>query len=268
MQVHATDPAYAASADSRERFRAAAALAVMFVAALALVHFASWALGLDLQRFGVRPRDVMGLAGIVTAPLLHGDLAHLAANALPLLLAGTMLLYLYPDSSRIVLPVVYLGPGLLVWLFGRDSVHIGASGLVYGIVAYVFLAGILRRDRRAWAASVLVAFFYGALVWGVLPMKLGVSWETHLAAAAIGIVLAFALRHRDVPPRKLYSWEMEEAREEAREEASEGAGDDEDWSEWRDEHQAFPGDAAPAEAVETRPAEPAISVSGSPPAVR
>ena len=213
MQVHATDPAYAASEDSQARFRAAALVSVMFVAALAVVHFASWALGLELQRFGIHPRDVAGLAGIVVAPLLHGDVAHLASNALPLLLAGTALLYLYPDSSRYVLPAVYLGPGILVWLFARDSIHIGASGLVYGILAYVFVGGILRRDRRAWAASILVAFFYGAMVWGVLPIKHGVSWETHLAAAAIGVVLAFALRHRDVPPRKLYSWEMEDATE-------------------------------------------------------
>jgi membrane associated rhomboid family serine protease len=209
MQVHATDPAYAASADSHERFRAAALVTVLFVGALAAIHFVSWALDLDLQRFGIHPRDVAGLAGIVTAPLLHGDIAHLASNALPLLIAGTAMLYLYPDSSRVALPALYLGPGILVWVLGRDSIHIGASGLVYGIVAYVFVGGILRRDRRAWAASVLVAFFYGAMVWGVLPIKHGVSWETHLAAAAIGVVLAFALRRRDIPPRKVYSWELE-----------------------------------------------------------
>src|SRR6187401_320479 len=98
MQVHATDPAYVASDDSHARFRAAA---------LAFVHVISWALGLDLQRFGVHPRDVAGLAGIVVAPMLHGDVAHLASNALPLLIAGTALLYLYPDSSRTVLPAVY-----------------------------------------------------------------------------------------------------------------------------------------------------------------
>jgi membrane associated rhomboid family serine protease len=217
MQVHATDPAYAASVDSHARFRAAAIVSVMFVAALALVHFMSWALGLDLQRFGVHPRDALGLPGIFVAPLLHGDIAHLASNALPLLIAGTALLYLYPDSSRFALPALYLGPGVLVWLFGRDSIHIGASGLVYGIVAYVFVGGILRRDRRAWAASVLVAFFYGAMVWGVLPLKHGVSWETHLAAAAIGVALAIALRGRDVPPRKLYSWELEPPEEEVEE---------------------------------------------------
>jgi membrane associated rhomboid family serine protease len=215
MQVHATDPVYAESAGSQGRFRAAAVVSVLFVAALVLVHFVSWALGLDLQRFGVQPREVAGLAGILVAPLLHGDVAHLASNALPLLVAGTALLYLYPDSSRIVLPAVYLVPGLLVWAFARGSIHIGASGLVYGIVAYVFAGGILRRDRRAWAASVLVAFLYGAMVWGVLPIRHGVSWETHLAAAVVGVVLAFALRRRDVPPRKLYSWELEPEESEA-----------------------------------------------------
>ena len=215
MQVHVTDPAYAASHESHDRFRAAALVSVLFVAALATIHVLSWALGLDLQRFGIQPRELGGLAGILVAPLLHGDVAHLASNALPLLIAGTALLYLYPDSSRIVLPALYLGPGVLVWMFGRDAIHIGASGLVYGIVAYVFAGGILRRDRRAWAASLLVAFLYGAMVWGVLPIRHGVSWETHLAAAVVGVVLAFALRRRDVPPRKLYSWELEPEESEA-----------------------------------------------------
>ena len=114
------------------------------------------------------------------------------------------------SASRVVLPAVYVGPGVAVWLFGRDSLHFGASGLVYGLVSYIFVAGLLRRDRRAIAASLLVAFMYGTLVWGVFPIKVGTSWETHLAAAVIGIVSAIALRARDVPPRKRYSWEDEE----------------------------------------------------------
>jgi membrane associated rhomboid family serine protease len=81
--------------------------------------------------------------------------------------------------------------------------------LVYGLVSYIFVAGLIRRDRRAIAAALLVAFMYGASVWGILPIERGVSWETHLAAAAIGLLLAIALRHLDVPPRKRYSWEDE-----------------------------------------------------------
>ena len=210
MQIHAPDPTYTGSVDAHANFREAALLAFAFVAVLAFIHAAGAWLGLGLQRYGVHPRDVAGLAGIIAAPLLHGDLAHLVSNALPLLVAGTALLHLYPDSSRIVLPAVYVGPGVAVWLFGRDSVHFGASGLVYGLVSYIFVAGLLRRDRRAIAASLLVAFMYGTLVWGVFPIKVGVSWETHLAAAIIGVLLAVALRKRDVPPRKRYSWEDEE----------------------------------------------------------
>ena len=86
---------------------------------------------------------------------------------------------------------------------------VGASGLVYGLVSYIFVAGVIRRDRRAIAASLLVSFLYGSLVWGVLPIEPGVSWETHLAAALIGLALAIALRRLDIPPRKRYAWEDE-----------------------------------------------------------
>ena len=96
-----------------------------------------------------------------------------------------------------------------VWLFARGGDHVGASGLVYGLASYVFVAGVIRRDRRAIATSLLVSFLYGALVWGVLPIEPHVSWETHLAAALIGVALAIALRRRDALVRVRYSWEDE-----------------------------------------------------------
>ena len=115
-----------------------------------------------------------------------------------------------PDPAHTrVLPAVYLGTGVAVWLFARGSSHVGASGLIYGLVSYIFVAGLIRRDRRAIAASLLVCFMYGALVWGVLPIERGVSWETHLAAALIGVAMAIALRRLDIPPRNRYSWEDE-----------------------------------------------------------
>lgn len=209
MQVHVPDPSFTDSENTRANFRRAVKVALVFVAVIVATHLVNWLFDLDLQRFGVHPRQPDGLPGILLAPLLHGDFAHLVSNALPLLVVGTAMLHLYPDSARIVLPAVYVGPGIAVWLLGRDSIHIGASGLVYGLVTYVFVAGLLRRDRRAIAASLLVSFMYGALVWGVLPIKLGVSWETHLAAALIGVVLALLLRRRDIPPRRRYAWEGE-----------------------------------------------------------
>jgi len=215
MQIHVPDPEYTASAANRAHFRSALVVTAAFVAVLVAIHAAAAALGLPLQRYGVQPHAWAGLPGILSAPLLHADAAHLASNALPLLVAGTAMLHLYPSASRAVLPAVYVGPGVAVWLFGRPSVHLGASGLVYGLVSYIFVAGVIRRDRRAIAAALLVSFLYGALVWGVFPIKVGVSWETHLAGAAIGVALAFAFARRDIPPRKRYSWEDEADRDEA-----------------------------------------------------
>lgn len=204
-------PDYRTVKAARARLPRAALGSLVFVALICMVQYLNWGLDLELERFGVRPREWPGLAGILVAPLIHAGFAHLASNAIPVLVVGTLMLDLYPDSSRWVLPAVYLGPGILVWLFARDGVHVGASGLVYGLVSYIFVAGLLRRDRRAIAAALLVSFLYGALVWGILPLQRKVSWESHLAAALIGVWLAFALRRIDRPPRVHYSWEDEVA---------------------------------------------------------
>jgi len=207
MQVHAPDPAYTNSPLAKANFRLAVKISAAFVGLLWLVALLGW--GLDLQQFGVRPREWIGLPGIFVAPLLHGGFAHLIANSVPLLVLGTTMLHLYPRATLKVFAAVYLGPGIAVWLFAESGVHIGASGLVYGFVSYIFVAGLIRRDRRAIAASLLVAFLYGTLVWGVLPIERGVSWQTHLAAALIGVAMAILLRHLDVSPRVRYTWEAE-----------------------------------------------------------
>jgi membrane associated rhomboid family serine protease len=209
MQIHIPDPAYTSSEQARANFRLAVRIALGFVALIWFIQLLNWGLDLALERFGIRPRQLAGLPGILFAPLLHGGFSHLFANSLPLLVLGTVMLHLYPNSALKVIPAVYLGPGLAVWLFARASVHIGASGLVYGLVSYIFVAGLIRRDKRAIAASLLVCFLYGTLAWGVLPIKPEVSWETHLAAALIGLALAIALRRLDIPPRKRYAWEDE-----------------------------------------------------------
>jgi membrane associated rhomboid family serine protease len=216
MQIHVLDPDYTSSERARANFRLAFKIALGFVALIWLIDILNWALDLELQRFGVRPRQFAGLPGILLAPLLHGGPVHLIANSLPLLVLGTGMLYLYPNSALKVLPAVYLGPGIAVWVFAERGVHVGSSGLVYGLVSYIFVAGLIRLDRRAIAASLLVCFLYGSLVWGVLPIRPGVSWETHLAAALIGLALAIALRRLDIPPRKRYTWEGEEGEQDNR----------------------------------------------------
>jgi len=210
MRIHTPDPVYTTSAQSRANFRLAFKIALGFVALIWLIQLLNWGLDLGLERFGVRPREFAGLLGILLAPLLHGSFAHLSANSLPLLVLGTGILYLYPSSSLAVIPAVYLGSGIAVWLFARPADHIGASGLIYGLASYMFVGGLLRRDRRAVAASLLVYFMYGTLVWGLFPIQPELSWETHLAATLIGLALAIVLRRLDIPPRKRYAWEDEE----------------------------------------------------------
>lgn len=209
MQIHVLDPDYTRSERARASFRLAVKIALGFVALIWLIDILSWVFDLELRRFGIRPRQLAGLPGILLAPLLHGGPVHLFANSLPLLVLGTGMLYLYPNSVLKVLPAIYLGPGIAVWLFAEGGVHVGSSGLVYGLASYVFVSGVIRLDRRAIAASLLVSFLYGTMVWGVLPIQPRVSWETHLAAALIGLALAIALRHLDIPPRKRYDWEDE-----------------------------------------------------------
>jgi membrane associated rhomboid family serine protease len=95
-----------------------------------------------------------------------------------------------------------------VWIFARQAYHIGASGLVYGFVAFLFFSGIIRRDNRSIALALIVTFLYGGLTWGILPIKAEISWEAHLFGSIIGILLAFVFRKSDPAPK--YDWETEE----------------------------------------------------------
>ena len=153
MRINIPDPAFSHSERARGNFRLALKISLVFVALLWIVSLLNWGLALDLTRFGVRPRVPAGLAGILFAPLLHGNLAHLLSNSIPLVVLGTGMLYLYPNSALKIIPAIYLVPGLLVWQFGRPSLHVGASGLVYGLATYILVAGLIRRDRRAISAA-------------------------------------------------------------------------------------------------------------------
>lgn len=167
-------------------------------------------LGLELATYGIYPRRLSGLVGILTAPFIHGSVAHLLSNTAPIIILGTALLYGYPKSARIVLPLLFLGTGLGVWLFGRESYHIGASGLAFGMMFFVFAIGVVRWDRRAIALSLIVFFLYGGMVWGVFPGDPGISYESHLFGALLGVALAVLLRKLDPEPApKRYSWEDE-----------------------------------------------------------
>ena len=166
----------------------------------------------DVRAFTVQPWSAEGLVGLLTAPLLHGSIEHLAANATSLLLLGTLAGAVYPKATLRALPILWLGAGLGAWLLGDPgSYHLGASGLTHGLMFLVLTLGLLRRDRPSIAAAMIAFLLYGGMLLTVLPREIGVSWQAHLGGAVAGVIAAFAFRLRDpLPPRKRYSWEDED----------------------------------------------------------
>ena len=206
---HPLDTPAQRAADRRRLLRALNA-SLAFVLLLVGVFSAQ---GLfDPVAWTVAPGSVAGLVGLATAPLLHGSLEHLAANATSLLLLGTLAGAVYPRATLRALPVLWLGSGLGAWLLGAAGTHhLGASGLTHGLMFLVFVLGVLRRDRPSVAAAMIAFLLYGGMLLTVLPRELGVSWQSHLGGAMAGVLAAALWRHRDpLPPRKRYSWEDED----------------------------------------------------------
>lgn len=207
MHIHKPDPRFTDSKKAQRNFLLALQIALSLAGILWFILITDQYLELRLGRFGLRPREIEGLLGILTTPLLHGGVEHLFSNTLPLIVSVTTILYLYPNSALRVLPMIWLGSGMLAWLIGRSSIHVGASGLVYGVLTFVFVSGLLRRDMRSIGVSLLVWFMYGSMVWGVLPIRPRMSWELHLAGAVLGFMMALLYRHWDRVPVKRYDWE-------------------------------------------------------------
>jgi len=210
MQLQVPDPDYTGSPRAARSFLLAIKLIFGLLVIIWSVFLFERVMAIDLSRFGLRPRDPMGLLGMLTVPLLHGNLNHLVSNSVPLFVGGVAMLFLYPVAALRALPAIYIGSSALAWCFARSSLHIGASGVVYGILTFVFVSGLLRRDVRSVGVSLMIWFFYGSMIWGVLPVKHGMSWELHLSGALIGIVMALVLDKYDRPPIKRYDWEDEE----------------------------------------------------------
>jgi membrane associated rhomboid family serine protease len=207
MALGKPDPRFTQSKKARSNFALAMHLSLVLVGIIWAVFIIDEAFGFRLARFGLRPGSLPGLIGVLTAPLLHANFQHILSNTLPMFISMTAILYLYPNSALRVVPAVWVGSGLLAWVIGRPNLHIGASGLIYGLLAFVFISGILRRDMRSISVSLLVGFLYGSMVWGVLPTRPQMSWEMHLSGALIGVLMAFVYIKWDKVPLLRYDWE-------------------------------------------------------------
>ncbi|HXC06516.1 MAG TPA: rhomboid family intramembrane serine protease, partial [Bacteroidia bacterium] len=160
----------------------------LFVALLWLIMLAQTTFQLQLQFLGIYPRSIHGIPGILAAPLIHGNVQHLLSNSIPLLVLGTMMFYFYQGIAFRIFFWVYLMTGLWVWAGARGGTayHIGASGIIYGFVSFLFFGGIFRKDPRLLKISLLVLLFYNGMVWGVFPMNDSISWESHLLGSIAG----------------------------------------------------------------------------------
>ncbi len=207
LSIPSTQP----SPHDAARLKRAFLIVFCFTAVLWLIKIFAFMFNFDFFYLGVRPQHTSGLIGIFTAPLIHSSFEHLISNTPAILILGTALIYGYPRSCWMVLTIIWLLTEVGVWFTARPFFHFGASGLTYGIMAYIFVIGILRRDRLAIVLSLIVFFLYGTMIWGIFPHQPGVSYETHLWAAGLGIICAFVFRNYDPTPKiKRYSWEFED----------------------------------------------------------
>lgn len=182
----------------RKRIGRSAILPALTLLVLWAVYLLDKGLGLELYRWGVLPRSLEGIPGILFSPFIHGDLEHLFNNSVPMFLLGWSLIYFYPRKAGVVVLVSWLVSGIWVWISARGNYHIGASGVVYGLAAFLFVSGLLRRQRTLMALSMLVVFLYGSMVWGIFPIVPRISWESHLWGGVAGVLMAYL--YRKVPP--------------------------------------------------------------------
>ena len=195
--------------DEKQKFYHSLVFPTFFLFLIWFSLFTEVGLELSFVRLGVFPRELHGLIGIFTAPLVHADIKHLADNSVPVFVLSLAIFYFYREIAYKIFFIVYFVSGFLVWTVGREAYHIGASGLIYGFAAFLFLSGVIRKNMSLLAISLLVTFLYGSMIWGILPYDYKISWESHLMGAVTGIVLAVIYRKQG-PERKKYSWEEEE----------------------------------------------------------
>ncbi len=185
----------------------------IFVIVIWFVKFVEIIFKIDLGVYGLQPLHAKGLIGIITAPLLHVSFSHLFANTIPLFILSGLLFFFYRVIAWRIFILIWLLTGLWVWFLAReDSIHIGASGIVYGLASFLFFSGIIRRDAKLMAITLLIAFLYGGMVWGVFPQffpRERISWESHLMGLLAGLILAIYYRKAG-PQRIIFEWEDEE----------------------------------------------------------
>lgn len=182
---------------------------ILFVLLIWIVYWVEVKFGVNFNSYGIYPRKLVGLRGILFSPFIHGSLKHLFNNSIPLFVLSTALFYFYRNIRWKVMLYGILLTGILTWIIGRPALHIGASGVVYMLVAFLFFKGIFSKQYQLTAISLIVVFLYGGLLWYVFPVDPEISWEGHLSGFFVGFLFAFIFKGNPIENKK-YDWQRED----------------------------------------------------------
>lgn len=183
-------------------------LPVFFVLLLWIIYWLQIRFDFDFYQHGIYPRNFSGLQGVLFSPFIHENLRHLYNNSIPLLVLLAALKYFYPKQFLAVMGFGILYSGLITWLIGRENYHIGASGLIYVLVSFIFFKGIQTRYYRLVALSLTVILLYGGMIWYVFPeVDQNISWEGHLAGFITGFVMSFFYKIPEYAKPIVYDWQ-------------------------------------------------------------
>lgn len=167
---------------------------ILAVVLIWVVYYIEIKFGFNFNKYGIYPKTIKGLRGIVLSPFIHSDTKHLFSNSIPLAVLLSGLYYFYQKIATKVLLFGLILTGILTWSFARPSYHIGASGIIYLLVSFIFFSGVFRKYYRLVALSLIVVFLYGSMVWYIFPVEAKISWEGHLSGFLVGFLFAFIFR--------------------------------------------------------------------------
>ncbi len=179
----------------KKEWKKPAIIVAGFLVLIWVVQFYQFFTNSDLGELGIFPRAFNRLSGIITGPLVHGDFQHIMSNSVPLAISGFMILYFYPSIAYRSFGIIYFLTGIFVWIFAKPAYHIGISGVVYGLVAFIFWNGIFRKNTKSLAIMAIIFTLYSGMFAGVFPLEVEtihkISWESHLIGAFVGIFTSY-----------------------------------------------------------------------------